>query len=92
MKKYITIIFIVSALLLCLAPAPGHTLDYPHFTGNNIGCSACHFVYGTEPSLLPPWTAHVPQDIDDTQFNTLCWSCHNDIEAPYVRTHSSLQT
>jgi predicted CXXCH cytochrome family protein len=66
--------------------------DYPHFGINNIGCDSCHFVYGTQPSLLPPWTVHTPLDIDDTQYNTLCWSCHNDIDAPYVRTHSSLQT
>lgn len=92
MKKYLIIIFIISTLAAGLMPAKSHALDYPHFGGNSIGCSSCHFVYGSEPSLLPPWTAHVPQDIDDTQFNTLCWSCHNDIEAPYMRTHSSLQT
>jgi hypothetical protein len=68
-----------------------YALDYPHSGINNISCDSCHFVYGGEPSLLPPWTAHTPQDIDDTQYNTLCWSCHNDIDAPYVRTHSSLQ-
>ena len=67
-------------------------VDYPHFDINNIGCDSCHFIYGGQPSLLPPWTVHTPQDIDDTQYNTLCWSCHNDIDAPYVRTHSSLQT
>lgn len=80
------------AIVLCVIVAPAHALDYPHFTTNNIGCDSCHFVYGTQPSLMPPWTVHAPQDIDDTQYNTLCWSCHNDIDAPYVRTHSSLQT
>ena len=45
---------------------------------------------GSETALLPEWTAHIPEDIDDTQFNTLCWSCHNDIDAPYMKTHSSL--
>lgn len=68
-----------------------YAIDYPHFGANNIGCDSCHFVYGGQPSLLPPWTEHAPLDIDDTQFNTLCWSCHNDIDAPYVKTHSSLQ-
>jgi hypothetical protein len=81
------VFFIVSSLIAIQAEA----LDYPHHDINNIGCDSCHFVYGTEPSLLPLWTAHTPQDIDDTQYNTLCWSCHNDIDAPYVRTHSSLQ-
>ncbi|MEW6601281.1 MAG: cytochrome c3 family protein [Nitrospirota bacterium] len=65
--------------------------DYPHNWVNNIGCDSCHFVYGSQPALMPPWTVHLPQDIDDTQFNTLCWSCHNDIDAVYERTHSSLQ-
>lgn len=83
---------LIIAIMLSLTAIKGDALDYPHFGGNYIGCNACHFVYGTQPSLLPPWTAHTPQDIDDTQHNTLCWSCHNDIEAPYVRTHSSLQT
>ncbi|RJR15265.1 MAG: CxxxxCH/CxxCH domain-containing protein [Nitrospiraceae bacterium] len=92
MKKYLNIIALVSTLTLGLITSGGQALDYPHFSGNSIGCSSCHFVYGSQPSLLPPWTAHLPQDIDDTQYNTLCWSCHNDIEAPYVRTHSSLQT
>lgn len=83
---------IVIVLTLSLMSTQIDALDYPHSGINNIGCDSCHFVYGEEPSLLPPWTEHVPQDIDDTQFNTLCWSCHNDIEAPYMKTHSSLQT
>jgi hypothetical protein len=81
----------VLIILLNLISIQASALDYPHFGINNIGCDSCHFIYGTEPSLLPPWTAHTPQNIDDTQYNTLCWSCHNDIDAPYVRTHSSLQ-
>lgn len=79
------------ALLFSLAAIPADTLDYPHNEANNINCDSCHYVYGGEPSLLPPWTSHVPQDIDDTPYNALCWGCHNDIESPFVRTHSSLQ-
>ncbi|MBI5665238.1 MAG: hypothetical protein HZC49_09195, partial [Nitrospirae bacterium] len=82
---------ILLSLILVLAAVQAHSRDYPHFGNNNIGCDSCHFVYGTQPSLLPPWTEHTPQDIDDTPYNMLCWSCHNEIEAPYVRTHSSLQ-
>jgi predicted CXXCH cytochrome family protein len=81
----VTIVFCLFATLAYSAS------DFPHFGINNIGCDSCHFVYGSQPSLLPPWTSHVPQDIDDTQYNTLCWSCHNDIDAPFVKTHSSLQ-
>jgi predicted CxxxxCH...CXXCH cytochrome family protein len=86
-----TVFFIVIIIILAIAQQI-YGLDFPHYGINNISCDSCHFVYGDEPSLLPPWTAHTPQDIDDTQYNTLCWSCHNDIDAPYVRTHSSLNT
>jgi hypothetical protein len=91
MKKQSTVYSLFLALILCFAAFQVNALDYPHFGVNSIGCDSCHFIYGTEPSLLPEWTSHTPEDIDDTQYNTLCWSCHNDIEAPYVRTHSSLQ-
>jgi hypothetical protein len=79
-------------LVLSLIAIQADTLDYPHTGANNITCDSCHFIYGTEPSLLPPWTSHIPQDIDDTQYNTLCWSCHNGLDTAYVRTHSSLET
>jgi hypothetical protein len=81
----------ILAIILGLIAIKGYSLDYPHSYINNIMCESCHFVFGEEPSLLPEWTKHDPQDIDDTQYNTLCWSCHNDIDAHYVRTHSSLQ-
>ncbi|RJR16408.1 MAG: CxxxxCH/CxxCH domain-containing protein [Nitrospiraceae bacterium] len=83
---------LITIFALLLAFIEATAIDSPHYDLNRIGCDSCHFVRGSEPSLLPPWTSHVPQDIDDTQYNTLCWSCHNDIEAPYVRTHSSLNT
>lgn len=85
----ITCCILISGLLPALRV---FSLDYPHFSINIIGCDSCHFVYGSQPSLMPPWTEHIPQDIDDTQYNTLCWSCHNDIDAPHVKTHSSIQT
>ncbi len=82
---------LMTILLIIFVSIAGAS-DYPHFNGNNVGCESCHFVSGTQPSLMPPWTVHTPTDIDDTQFNTLCWSCHNDVDAPLVKTHSSLQT
>lgn len=83
---------LVISVLLIVFTLNAFALDYPHHEINNIGCDSCHFIYGTEPSLLPEWTDHLPQHIDDTQYNTLCWSCHNDTDAPYVRTHSSRST
>ncbi|MBI5407984.1 MAG: hypothetical protein HZA14_01300 [Nitrospirae bacterium] len=91
MREWTLLSIIFLAWSLSLIASGEGALDYPHNGTNNISCDSCHFIYGTQPSLLPPWTVHTPQDIDDTQFNTLCWSCHNDIDAPYMRTHSSLQ-
>ncbi|NIN36246.1 MAG: hypothetical protein GTO60_14580, partial [Gammaproteobacteria bacterium] len=82
MERELTIMALILTILLSLIAVQADAMDYPHSSVNNIGCDSCHFIYGTEPSLLPEWTDHVPQDIDDTQYNTLCWSCHNDIEAP----------
>jgi len=67
-----------------------YAIDYPHNTINDIGCDTCHYIYGSESSLLVEGLNY-GQDIDDTQYNALCWQCHNDIKAPYVKTHSSLQ-
>jgi hypothetical protein len=46
-------------LLLSFIIINTEALDYPHSEINNISCESCHFVYGDEPSLLPPWTAHL---------------------------------
>ncbi len=78
---------------LCLSTIQTYALDYPHNSANNMACESCHNVYGSEEYLLifPEWVIHVPDTIDDTQFNTLCWSCHNDspADAVFVETHSS---
>ena len=84
-------ILLVGVLLTCSAIAAGvaRGADYPHNDTNDIGCESCHYL---RDGNLPPWSGHVPQNIDDTATNNLCWSCHNDLQAPYVRTHSSLST
>ncbi len=91
MKKSTFLLSFFYVFLLLLTAIRAEALDYPHTSVNNITCEACHFVYGGEPSLLPGWTNVLTQNIDDSQYNILCWSCHNDIEATYVRTHSSLE-
>ncbi len=85
-------IMVLASVVIFIAVRSDALDNYPHNGVNNIGCDSCHFVYADEPSHLPLWTTHDPQDIDDTQYNTLCWSCHNNIKAPYTRNHSSLQT
>ncbi len=82
---------LITVLAISLMAISANALDYPHTGVNNIGCNSCHFVFETEPTLLPPWTSQPPQDIDDTAYNKLCRSCHNDIDAPRMKTHSSLQ-
>ena len=90
------------SVLFCLsfvnnAHATGH---WPHNSG--IGCCTCHDLSSSEPMALPPLT-HTSQNLDDTTANGLCWSCHTGgtlppnsphylTQAPYVKTHSSLNT
>jgi nitrate/TMAO reductase-like tetraheme cytochrome c subunit len=91
MKKERVLTALIFALVISLTAIRAETLDYPHTGVNNIGCYSCHFVFG-EPSLLPGWTAHVPQDIDDSQYNSLCRDCHNGLDAPDAKPHSSFST
>jgi Concanavalin A-like lectin/glucanases superfamily len=86
-------LFLLSIVLLLLLVCNVYAaLDAPHNDSKGIGCDSCHDVTAfDQPKLMPAWTAHAPADIDDTPFNSLCWSCHNDVVAPYVKTHSSLQ-
>jgi predicted outer membrane repeat protein len=80
------------AFLVLVSPDVSVGVEGPHNSVNSIGCDNCHDVSTSNPYFMPSWTVHPPQNIDDTQLNTLCWSCHNDIPVPYVKTHSSLQT
>jgi hypothetical protein len=78
----------LTALLIFIGPVSADQLglDYPHNATNSINCWSCHYNTNNPAS----WATHVPQDIDDTPWNNLCWSCHNDVDAQYVLTHSSL--
>lgn len=64
--------------------------SYPHYLQSGLECGSCHSVHGGQPKLI--WEQAAQQDIDHTPMNQLCWSCHNDTDAPAVLTHSSLQT
>ncbi|NIN34170.1 MAG: hypothetical protein GTO60_03315, partial [Gammaproteobacteria bacterium] len=88
----VVIIVLILALGLSL-PALQATaykiLDYPH---DDNECDYCHYTgSSTEPALMPPWTNIPPTNIDETQFNNLCQSCHTTAGvAPFQKTHSSL--
>jgi predicted CxxxxCH...CXXCH cytochrome family protein len=91
------------SVVLCLPFINANaTEDWPHNANSGIGCRSCHDLASSEPKLLPPLT-HTSQDLDDTTANGLCWSCHTGgtlppnsphylTQAPYVKTHSSLNT
>ncbi len=68
----------------------GYLLDFPHTTVNNIDCFNCHNVLGEMEKFFNIVMPDPPQNIDDTPANNLCWSCHNDVVAPFMKTHSSL--
>ncbi len=85
---------IAASLAMVLGCACVFAQDYPHTEANNgITCDTCHFIFHSEENLLVEWiTQDAPQDIDDTPTNRLCRSCHNDLVAPRMETHSSLTT
>ncbi|GAB4346021.1 MAG: hypothetical protein Kow0089_23200 [Desulfobulbaceae bacterium] len=92
--RWLQAIFIPFFLLVTATVLQGASPDAPHddFAPTSVGCLSCHDMSAYDQANLIPDTGHVPQDIDDTLYNNLCWSCHNSIDAPYVKTHSSLQT
>ncbi len=73
-------------LPLMLAQA---SMDYPHSSVNGFSCITCHDLHGGFAKLLRITDPHPPQDIDDTPANNLCWSCHNNVVAPFKNPHSS---
>lgn len=90
MKALLKTVLVAGAVLLVLAgtvSADERNMDYPHNSTNNVTCWTCHY---TEASAVDWETA--PTDIDDSPWNRLCWGCHNDTDAQYVKNHSSLAT
>jgi hypothetical protein len=66
--------------------------DSPHNTTNGILCSSCHDFTSLDPKFIPV-DPDEGSTIDETRYNSLCWSCHySGSDAPYVKTHSSLNT
>ncbi|RJX21349.1 MAG: CxxxxCH/CxxCH domain-containing protein, partial [Desulfobulbus sp.] len=85
-------IFLFTAAALTMAGGLQAQLEAPHDVTSATGCLSCHNMQSTYPNLVDPPPGFVQQDRDDTASNNVCWGCHNDIEAPYRSTHSSLQT
>jgi hypothetical protein len=80
-------------LIFLLIPlvAPLQAQDFPHsFAGNGISCFDCHDIHTSTDKLLKVINPRPPETIEDTPANNLCWSCHNDVIAPFMRTHSSI--
>ena len=89
MLKKILLILLTLLFFNAVVAADDAGLHYPHYDVNNITCFSCHYAASEDP---PEWYTHEPQDIDDTPYNNLCRSCHNDVIAPNVNPHSSLTT
>ncbi len=86
----VSIRIIIMGLLLALAPMFAQaSMDYPHSDVNGFSCITCHDLHGGFSKLLRIDNPHPPQDIDDTPANNLCWSCHNNVVAPFKNPHSS---
>ncbi|RJQ43512.1 MAG: CxxxxCH/CxxCH domain-containing protein [Nitrospiraceae bacterium] len=85
-----TIIRILLVMALCFFSAHGYALDFPHNGTEGINCESCHYVWGSQPSLMIEGLTYGQNGIDDTEYNQLCWSCHWG--AMGVNTHSSYQT
>jgi len=93
-NRFFLSFFLVQFLVIpFLPPQAVHAIGYPHYLQNGVECQSCHTVHGGQPDLMPPWTVHEPQNIDDTQKRALCWSCHcaGDSDTCF-ETHSSRQT
>ena len=79
--------------LLVFVPAAATALDAPHtdvVTGYAITCSNCHWVHS---STMPPWTSVAyPDAKDDTINNRRCFSCHDSVQAPIEKVHSTTST
>ncbi len=87
-KKIIIIFFLASTAVL--ATVLSYAMDYPHNASKSVSCEDCHYVWGSEASLMIEGLSY-GNNIDDTQYNALCWSCHQPLDATPVETHSSLQ-
>jgi len=87
-NKTLKHLILAFSLLLMSAWVQAEMLDFPHTGVNDIDCLSCHNVLGGVEKF---WNIdpHPPQNIDDTLANNLCWSCHNDMVAPFMKTHSS---
>ncbi len=93
MNKWAISIGLMTFMLVSLAPPQAQAfikLDYPHTVVNDIDCYNCHNVLGDMEKFFNVVMPDPPQNIDDTPANNLCWSCHNDVVAPFMKTHSSI--
>lgn len=66
--------------------------DSPHNTTSGTLCLSCHDFTSPDPKFIPV-DPDEGSTIDETRYNSLCWSCHySGGDGPYVKTHSSLNT
>ncbi|MCF6281687.1 MAG: hypothetical protein L3J28_05650 [Candidatus Polarisedimenticolaceae bacterium] len=80
-------LFALLPLFFCTASS---AQDFPHSIANGVICFDCHDLHGGADKLLKVIDPSPAEDMHDTPANNLCWSCHNDVIAPFMKTHSSI--
>jgi len=83
-RDEIKLLLILSVIFLLAFASVSFAIDPPHTATNdsNVNCVNCH-----NPSLYVGGSS-----IDNTPWNNVCWSCHNNTTAPYSDTHSAIST
>ncbi len=87
MGKRSTLLSIFVVIFLSLAfPSIGSAANHPpHVPENGVNCDSCHL-----PATDTVWSVGNDPDPDQNEpYNRICWKCHNDVQAPFKKTHSS---
>lgn len=84
LRVVLSVLFLAVGLFVIRGEVEAVT-DAPHNKTNNIVCGKCHWVL---TGTMPFWN-NTQNDQDDTRVNKVCWTCHNDVDAPMKETHSS---
>ncbi len=81
-------ILIIVVLSLTLSDIGSAATHPPHVPENGVNCDSCHL-----PAADPVWAVGNDPDPDQNEpYNRICWKCHNDVQAPFRKTHSTTAT
>ncbi|NJD56528.1 MAG: CxxxxCH/CxxCH domain-containing protein, partial [Nitrospirae bacterium] len=77
---------LIAIILSVIAPGIGSGANQPpHIPETGVNCDSCHL-----PATDPVWAVGNDPDPDQNEpYNRICWKCHDDVKAPFKKTHSS---